>query len=80
LISACHGRRFLATGAQRDLAAQVRHFNRSIAQITSDWRCPELYYRRHGRWVANPHLPLLWTQANLQLALVALQASADRMR
>ena len=78
LISAFHGRRFLATGAPADLAAQVHHFNRSIAQITADWRCPELYYRRSGKWVANPHVPLLWTQANLRLALLALQASADR--
>ena len=76
LISAFHGRRFLATGAPADLAAQVLHFNRSIAQITPDWRCPELYFKQRGRFVANPHVPLLWTQANLQLALIALQASA----
>ena len=78
LISAFHGRRFLATGAPADLAAQALHFNRSIAQITSDWRCPELYFKQRGRWVANPHVPLLWTQANLQLALIALRASAAR--
>ncbi len=78
LISAFHGRRFLATGAPADLAAQVLHFNRSIAQITPDWRCPELYFKQRGRFVANPHVPLLWTQANLQLALIALQASAGR--
>jgi phosphorylase kinase alpha/beta subunit len=80
LISAFHGRRFLATGAPADLAAQALHFNRSIAQITPDWRCPELYYKQRGRFVTNPHVPLLWTQANLQLALIAVHASAGRLR
>ena len=80
LISAFHGRRFQLTGAQTDLAAQAFHFNRSLAHITPDWRCPELYYQRRGSFVANPHVPLLWTQANLQLALVALQASAGCLR
>ena len=78
LISAFHGRRYLSTGAQADLAAQTLYFNRSIAQITPAWRCPELYFKQLGRFVANPHAPLLWTQANLQRALIALQASAGR--
>ena len=78
LLSAYQGRRFLATGAHADFAAQAFHFGRSIAHITPDWRCPELYYKRRGTFVANPHVPLLWTQANLQLALIALQASAVR--
>jgi phosphorylase kinase alpha/beta subunit len=80
LLSAFHGRRFLATGAQPDLAAQALHFNRSIAQITADWRCPELYYKKRGAFVANPHVPLLWTQANLQLALLAMQSTAGGRR
>ena len=65
-------------GSVADLAAQALHFNRSLAQVTADWHCPELYYRKHGEFRANPHTPLLWTQANLQLALIALQSSPVR--
>jgi hypothetical protein len=48
---------------------QVEHFNRSLSQVTADWRCPELYYLRRGEYVPNPHVPLQWTQANLLVAL-----------
>ena len=41
----------------------------TLAQITPDWRCPELYYMKEGAWVPGPHVPLLWTVANLSTAL-----------
>lgn len=41
-------------------------------------RCPEAYYLEHGRYVPNDHVPLLWTQANLRLALLAMRQSAAR--
>jgi len=39
------------------------------------WRCAEAYYLRAGEYVANPHLPLQWTQANLTVAMNALRAT-----
>jgi hypothetical protein len=47
-----------------------------LAQVTEEWACPELYYQRAGALVPNPHRPLLWTQANLRLALAALRETA----
>jgi hypothetical protein len=46
--------------------------------VTADWKCPELYYRKGDTFVVNPHTPLLWTQANLQIALAMLRATAER--
>ena len=51
------------------------HFRRSLAQLTGPddpsgrMRCVEAYFVENGAWVANDHVPLLWTQANLLLAL-----------
>lgn len=78
LLSAYYGRRYGAAGIPAHRDAQAWHFNRALAQVTSDWRCPELYYKRKGEFVANPHSPLLWTQANLLLALTAMRATARR--
>jgi hypothetical protein len=36
-----------------------------------------LYFRKGGAFVANPRTPLLWTQANLQLALALLRVTTD---
>jgi phosphorylase kinase alpha/beta subunit len=73
LLSALYGERLKAGGGDPARARQVRHFNRALAQVTPDWTCPELYYERGGTLVPNPHTPLLWTQANLRLALVAMR-------
>jgi phosphorylase kinase alpha/beta subunit len=77
MLSALYGLRFVATRSADDREAQTWHFIRALAQITSDWRCPELYYRSGGQLVTNPHVPLLWTQANLLLALEAMRRTAD---
>jgi phosphorylase kinase alpha/beta subunit len=77
VLSAWYGQRYQTTGDAADRAAQARHFNRSMAQVTEDWRCPELYYLKSGVFRPNPHTPLLWTQANLQLALTTLRATAE---
>ena len=76
MVSALHGARAIRSGAAADRARQVAYFNRALAQVTEDWACPELYYRRAGALVPNPHTPLLWTQANLRLALAALRETA----
>ncbi len=73
LLSAYFGERFKATGAAEDRARQVLYFNRTLAHVTEEWACPELYYERNGRLVPNPHTPLLWTQANVRLALAVLR-------
>ena len=78
VLSAWYGQRYQRTGDAADLAAQTRHFNRSLAHITPDWGCPELYYLKDGVFTANPHTPLLWTQANLQLALTMLRSTAEQ--
>jgi phosphorylase kinase alpha/beta subunit len=77
IVSALYGQRFLATGDLVDRDAQTWHFNRSLAHISSDWRCPELYYKSGGVLMTNPHSPLMWTQANILLALAAMRRTAD---
>ena len=75
VVSAYYGQRFLRTGAAADRERQTLHFNRSLSQVTADWRCAELYYLRHGEYVPNPHTPLQWTQANLLMAMQAMRAT-----
>jgi phosphorylase kinase alpha/beta subunit len=77
IISAYFGCRYRRTGSFADREQQIIHFNRTLAQITDDWRCPELYYLRRSQYVANPHVPLQWTQANLVVALDEMRASLD---
>jgi len=79
-VSSIFGMKFKATRSPEDLAKQTEYLNRSLRQITSadqtDLRpflCPELYYLESGRYVSNEHAPLLWTQANLMLALKLMQ-------
>jgi phosphorylase kinase alpha/beta subunit len=84
IVSVIAGRRYLLGGDSADLDRQLRHFNRALGQITAPdcprgaLRCPEAYYLERGVWVPNDHVPLLWTQANLRLALSAMEASAAR--
>ena len=76
MLSALYGERRNVGGGDADRARQVAYFNRALAQVTEDWTCPELYYERDGVLVPNPHTPLLWTQANLRLALTVLRETA----
>ena len=78
VLSVWYGHRYQRTGDPTDRAAQARHFNRSLAQVSDDWQCPELYYLKGGVFQPNPHTPLLWTQTNLQLALTMLRATAEQ--
>jgi len=81
ILSVIHGRRFQSTGDNDRLRLQMEHFNRSLRQLTSDdgpfppLRCPESYYLENDRWGPNDITPLLWTQANLRLALHFLEQS-----
>lgn len=88
VVSMIHGERYLASRRPEDLAAQVRHLNRSLAQVTADdftvdgvpcgGLCPEAYYvpdPATGVRAPNDHVPLAWTQANLTSALAAMERS-----
>ena len=61
------------------LQKQIHYFNRAMGQITGPeagenaYRCPELYYMKKGRYTHNAATPLLWTQANLLVALKILE-------
>ena len=83
ILSVIAGRRYLKTHAEGDRREQIFHFNRSLGQITGPdcpqgpLRCPEAYYREDGRYVPNDHSPLLWTQANLLCAFLAMRETAE---
>ena len=78
IMSIIAGRFYGQSGDPVDRDRQVFHLNRALGQITGpdcplgELRCPEAYFKEQGRYVPNDHVPLLWTQANLWLALVAM--------
>jgi hypothetical protein len=82
IVSCIFGLKFQSTRSPEHLAQQTRYLNRSLSQITGSdhtglpaFRCPELYYLEAGRYVSNDNVPLLWTQANLLLALKFMRDS-----
>lgn len=81
ILSVIHGLRYQQTGDTGQLELQTQHLNRSLRQLTGDGtsfpplRCPESYYRENGVWGPNDITPLLWTQANLRLALHFMEQS-----
>lgn len=76
LLSIIYGERFLADRSDvASLGKQVYYFNRSLAQLTADGQCPELYFLKHERYIPNVHTPLAWTQANQALALHLMEKS-----
>jgi GH15 family glucan-1,4-alpha-glucosidase len=78
VLSIIYGQRFLANPQdQESHNKQIHYFNRSLRQITPDGRCPELYFLKQGRYVANAHTPLAWTQANQALALHILEKAVE---
>jgi phosphorylase kinase alpha/beta subunit len=82
IVSVIYGRRYRTSGDPEALRLQVRHFNRSLGQLTApdsgfaELRCPELYFREGNRYQPNDVTPLLWTQANLLLAFAEMQRTA----
>jgi len=81
IISVIHGNLYLRSCDPEHLKEQAFYFNRSLGQLTcsssgfSPLRCPELYYLENGRYRPNDVTPLLWTQANLYLAINAMKKS-----
>jgi len=81
IMSAAYGRRYQRTARRGDLTLQTYYFNRSLGQLTGkingihEFQCPEAYYLERGRYVPNDQTPLLWTQANLFVALKLMETS-----
>ena len=81
IISVIYGQRYQQSGAAADLAKQLEYLGRSLGQVTAvdcsggPCKCPELYYAESGEYVPNDSMPLLWTQANLAIALVMAERS-----
>ncbi len=75
ILSVIYGRRYQLLGYDDDRIMQRIRLQRSLGQLTTAesrfgaYRCPESYYCEAGKWVPNDITPLLWTQANLRLAL-----------
>jgi hypothetical protein len=81
IMSAAYGRRYQRTGRKEFLNQQTYYFNRSVGQLTGkaegieEFQCPEAYYLQRGRYVPNDQTPLLWTQANLLVAMKLMETS-----
>lgn len=83
ILSVIHAQRFLRSGDAEDRRWQIEHLRRSLAQLTTAesrfgaFRCPESYFLENGEWIPNDICPLLWTQANLRLALHFMQQTCE---
>lgn len=81
IVSAIFGLKFQKTYQSEYLEQQTHYFNRSLGQLTGkgcefgEFKCPELYYLQNGQYVPNDATPLLWTQANLRIALKMMEQS-----
>lgn len=81
IMSAAYGQRYRRTGRREYLNLQTYYFNRSLGQLTGkvkgmqELQCPEAYYLERGIYVPNEQTPLLWTQANLLVALTLMEES-----
>lgn len=75
VLSVYYARKYRKTRDENDRRRQIWHLNRSLGQITGHddrygpFQCPELYYLERDRLQTSRSTPLLWTQANLLLAL-----------
>lgn len=74
ILSIIYGQKYAQTRSLEYRDLQLKHFQRSLSQITTlknkpdTYLCPELYYLHGDTYEANDVIPLLWTQANLSLA------------
>jgi phosphorylase kinase alpha/beta subunit len=81
VMSIIYGMKYQKTHDNHFLQLQTDYFNRSLSQLTPEdsrfggFKCPELYYLEHGRYVPNDTTPLLWTQANLWMAFNYMERS-----
>ncbi len=81
IVSLVYGRRYEARRDAADLARQRQFLDRGLRQLTTAesrfgaWKLPESYFCERGKWVPNDITPLLWSQANLRLALEQMAVS-----
>lgn len=81
IVSVIHATRFELNLNSRDLELQTLYFNRSLAQLSPDtfmlggMKCPELYYLHGSEYIPNDSTPLLWSQANLRIAVKFMEKS-----
>ncbi len=82
ILSTIFGVWHARTGNAEFRTRQLHHLRRSLSQLTTadsrfgPYRCPESYYLESGRYVPNDMTPLLWTQANLRVALHWLEQTS----
>jgi phosphorylase kinase alpha/beta subunit len=83
VISTIYGLRYERTADTHFISRQVHYLNRSLGQLTGrdsgfrEFLCPELYYLKGVRYIPNDVTPLLWTQANLMIALHEMERTAQ---
>lgn len=81
IISVIFGAKFKETNQEEFLKEQIFYLNRSLGQLTGEeceageFKCPELYYIEDNKYISNDATPLLWTQANLRIALKKMEDS-----
>lgn len=80
-LSTIHGHWYQREHRPEDLARQIWHFNRTLAQITGPdsrfgpYNLPESYFLSQGTWIETDQTPLNWAKANLLTALTSLKHS-----
>ncbi len=83
IISTIYGIWYSQTKNPDDLSQQIFYFHRALSQLTADdcpWGSllgPESYFLEKGTFIPNDITPLLWTQANLRIALEQMKATAS---
>lgn len=80
IVSAIFGVKYQQNGREEYLQQQTIYLNRSLGQLTGncelgEFKCPELYYLQDDCYIPNDATPLLWTQANLRIALKVMKDS-----
>ncbi|MEQ9625484.1 MAG: hypothetical protein RLO37_26540 [Coleofasciculus chthonoplastes F1-TOW-03] len=81
ILSIIFGLKFQHHQQPQDLQQQIYYLNRSLGQLTGkdsefgEFKCPELYHREDDSYVSSDATPLLWTQANLAVALNMMETS-----
>jgi hypothetical protein len=76
IVSAIYGNRYLRFRQASDVEKQIAYFNLGLGQITGALECPEAYFLERGQYAPNDNVPLLWTEANLWLALSVMKRAA----
>lgn len=81
IVSAYYGKLYQKSKKEEYLKMQQLFLARTLAAITGDdckfgpWLCCEAYYLEKGQWVSNDDAPLVWTQADLMMALYEMKNS-----